>query len=1022
MDGAINLRNKDYISSPNVEPTIPRVNSKIFENTVIDNGKDHSRNILEFAEAKSFPQFVFTDPSKLYTRIVNDSNGGITPNPIVANLVMTYHRNYFPLHLTSVYDNSPKSFIDIFYYPNSNRVNNISFSNYEAYYFVIAYIVYVNDHESELVVEVEKSIVDWAKRRFTTDLRNILQGPSSNGLIPYNFLEIYHSLLSDSIFINNIIEYSKINRLSSIRDNLIDIEHNGDLAMRYNQYDKSLDEARKYTISISDMQFLNTRMENGNTIYDASTIEIGSINKNTTEENRITTIRIVQSGNEPSLIIPKQVEILFKNSSVIRIDELSISRSLYTTDLSTLPISYLVFPGIHTEPRTINNRLDRKALRIAGRFELIGDRFVFKPQSPFSSFVGPRTNVTEFSFLVDGFGIQSNPQLIDINRENLFQHPISTGRLSNTPIPDSISVMRSKLIDESAPEFINDEVDLLDFKRWLSLQQVIPIDLLTRINNISLSTSRDEYITIVKAIQDVNGFIEDKFAMKSLIPIRTLLTSQDRKLVSLVDSLLNRIGPDGQLTTVEDVKGIIADLSRAGSSIETILTTINNFKSNLSRVDEKLTFNVDKINGLVNGHKFLYDQSKGILRWIPYSGESDPLFTSMSGLDNDITLIQFFDPDSLASVNEYGHWIYSKIRHLLQRIQITPSKYPHYNSTSSNIDFIHPPSSPIIAEVDDLRLTMYGTSNIALRIGNSYSINFDSIPQSTTIEGWVITFDSDSNILTITSGAVTFEVNWETRDVEITSQSQVPMRFDDSIDLVIDESRFGEFQPILCINDALSNYWNPITIDKQLAINFSTVIDETTFNNPVIVNGEYRNVNSGEKTIVKTINEDVTNSYIVPEGISEGVTYYDVNENVIYTTESATKSYIEIEKWNGLTRTRYKAPIYAFGLIAPNFDDTESTLITTKITQPVDTRPILYFPFIYRSLSTNVMGNLSVIRSESIPIFTNSITSFDENIHQISTYNNLIGINGIEKIPFESERGYIRNASQSNLLFSISLL
>lgn len=420
--------NKKEMVKPVSQQLIPSVSDN--SQKIMDTMYGLSKELQEFKELLTTTyQCIFTDPSKLYNEIVNDSRGTLVKNNILDENVKKYFETKLIENLHAIYENSPAFFVDSFVVnkKGKNVVNNIAFRKYEKYIYLLSFIVYVNKNKDKILGYLnhdQEPIIKWAQYRMDVDLEWVLNGPVSNSAIDPNFVKEYELLISlNSEFGDAKSLISKLsllfNEISALRV---------DSHSRPNTFEKVLNNAGQYFIIVRDDPGLQTHHDDyGNLIFDAKYINLGDVknNKIVANYNHIV-VDMKKDTIPPSAINFKSLEQLFTVMNSISVQELSFAYNIFTSDLSKFHVLYLCFPGIQTIEHTIIGDIERGPLIIAGKFINNKERrrFEFIPNETMVTFDGTQTSVSNFTFY-----ITNNPN--KSNQSPIISNALTTGFYKN---------------------------------------------------------------------------------------------------------------------------------------------------------------------------------------------------------------------------------------------------------------------------------------------------------------------------------------------------------------------------------------------------------------------------------------------------------------------------------------------------------------------------------------------------------------------------------------------------------------
>lgn len=530
-----------------------------------------------------------TEPSEIYGKVISDSNGTLVDNIVVYREVEQLYRPTLLDNLTSIYDNSAKYFMKIV-----ENVNSIV--SYEKFIFLLTYIVYVYGHREDLRGRLENDavpIIDWVTRRYTSDLRQILNGPKSNIALAYDYELLYRILMDNSIIASHdIVSYKHTTRLDEIFSHLSTVE--SDARQRPNSYSKVVDEARQYTIQATEV--IDLKMIDRVLYFDLSRLSIGEVNLDK-KVNNVDKLEVTLSRgiNGSSHVVPAQFELLMRQFSILQLREFTFPTRLFKSKLDDGRIRYLVFPGVTTEQRTIHDLKSRGALRIGGRFVRIYDRepiYRFLPIVDKFSYVGIKTHVTSLEFYIED-AIPILPS-VDVKENRVYNRLESLFNNGGTNDLDGMNILVTKIIDESCPMELLSQQDLDDFLAWTRKLMFVPADIQTRIPLINLATPQETYMSIVRELRVINSFLDSHFELGENV---FGFTDEIRAKHAVMQS-----------TTAENAINMIMELRKHLTPIE------------MDRRNMDLHAEV---------RKFLYDETRKTLTWIRQSMTSSHDFSKL---------------------------------------------------------------------------------------------------------------------------------------------------------------------------------------------------------------------------------------------------------------------------------------------------------------------------------------------------------------------------------------------------------
>lgn len=542
-----------------------------------------------------------TDPETIYRKVLSDSNGTLIDNVVVFAEVDQLYRPTLLDNLSSIYDNSAKYFMKI--------VENVnSFVSYEKFIFLLTYIVYVYGHREDLRGRLENDsipIIDWVTRRYSSDLRQILNGPKGYIAMTYDYDLLYGVLMDNSVIAGqDIVSYKHTTRLDEIFSHLTSVE--SDVRRRPNSYSKAVDEARQYTIQASEV--IDLKMEDQNLYFDLSHLSIGEVNLEKQVNNvDILEVTLSRGLNGSSHVVPAQFEMLMRQFSVLQLREFSFPTRLFRSKLDDGRIRYIVFPGIITEQRTIHDLKSRGALRIGGRFVREYDResiYRFLPITDKFSYVGIKTHVTSLKFFIED-AIPILPS-VDVKENRVYNRLESLFADERKNDLDGMNILVTKIIDEACPSELLSQQDLDDFLAWTRKLMFIPADIQTKIALVNLATPQDTYMSIVRELKVINSFLDSHFELGDNV---YGFTDEVRAKHAVMQS-----------TTADIAIGMIMELRKHLTPIE------------LDRRNMDLHSEV---------RKFLYDETRKTLIWIRQSMTSSHDFSKL--LVHDLTIVNVND-------------------------------------------------------------------------------------------------------------------------------------------------------------------------------------------------------------------------------------------------------------------------------------------------------------------------------------------------------------------------------------------
>ena len=1070
MQGASNAFARGYQESQNIAPLASsRLNKDFFDESSLDPGIDFSRKNGLNREIIEFNQFSFSDTNLLYEELINDSNGQIQPDEIIRGLLSSKFPTVFAEHLTAIYKFSPKFFNLTFFLKKSeirngknidlpsSTPNDSAFHLYELYIFSIFYIVFIHDNQENIRGILNTSadpIIDWVDFRFSEDLRATLHGPDSIANQPSNFRDLYLLRLNPASPNIPTDSYLQISKLSEINSKISSIDRSSKLNTHFNSYDKALDLARNYSISISNLKYINLEIDDNHLLFDAEAIEIGAINRASSIENELEFFNINVDQNRQTLQTSqtnlKQLEHLFNNFSALKLIHLSFSPNFFASNLTSSPIAHLVFPGIHTETRAIIDNFDRNELRIPGHFVSKNNRFVFIPHINYVSFIGPRTEVANFKFYIDV--ATPTVQFINFNRSNLFQLQYLTGDApsNNDDFQNStILVNSSKIIDLSLPPEIVDQVDVIDFNKWLSIQPILPNSIKAQASIISPATQKQDYLTIVDSVILLNSIFTKKQIVTSPVSIDELLNLNIPQLSSIANSL------NGPLTTIDQIRDVLFQLTASNANPMSFVALL---RKHLALATEFIKFKSE--NGLIDGRPYAFDKSSGIFKWLRFSEADNPTYHKLVGKNNDITRFLFFDFFSSDFSPNDGIWIYSNMRNLLQRILPSPSSLTHFSNfspqflsspTASNISIfnlandqasanfatISPYQGSIIGEIMDssqdfkLLICLDHSLSNPIWVENLETGEISYSPG--TYGNWTLASTDEEISASNSELEITISANLSSGDISLESSLQnplVPSTLNSNFNPPIEISNFLEFAPLSSNLSLLDNYWNRDSIHLSILKNSTSnlPISSDTFNEKgedgislISIEGEFINDN------VIAIDDQEFN--IIGE-LEDGTDYFNVIDGFkqIFYSKSSTPTiyYFVFDKWSqneetgSFTRNRYSCPIIQLGEIPHELPNSP---ISFNFAENVNTSVIPYIPYEFKQFSQPIIPNSLAISGS--PNFSQAITSIDsfEISHSISKCGSYACLNRDEfKQPVQALNASIRNASIGDLLLNLTIL
>lgn len=314
-------------------------------------------------------------PEIIYKKIVDEART-LPYISLIEPTFSTVYSDTLLTNLTQMYINSPNFYVSVVR-------SDTNLTTYQKFIYLLVIIKYCSEHsEDNDFIKIDKqvsSLIEWCKLKKISDIDFYLDGPrnptnyvtSQNDVKTKNdkvllFGDIYNSLISISNTIDNISEYLQLTEQQAINQNTKQI--NETIITRKNPYDKLLNRAEAYTLSIdSSLNCEFQKDDKNNLLVSFNNIDLGNSNA---KKINLKLDEIINEQKEKEInpkITNRKLMNIMNNYSSISIKSLLISKQTYKTSLDIFDKLYVVFPGVTMEGR-FNQPYTTGTLQISGHF------------------------------------------------------------------------------------------------------------------------------------------------------------------------------------------------------------------------------------------------------------------------------------------------------------------------------------------------------------------------------------------------------------------------------------------------------------------------------------------------------------------------------------------------------------------------------------------------------------------------------------------------------------------------------
>lgn len=318
---------------------------------------------------------ILEKPEIIYKKVVDDART-LPYISIIEPELSTIYSNIILKNFTNLYIHSPRFYL---YIVQSSK-NSLDYQKFIYLLIIIKYCDVKKDDEAFLKLDSSIPIlVEWCKLKKLPDIDFYIQGPqcptnyvNSQSEVRSNsdkiliFSDIYSGLISTSNVVDNISNYLQVTEQQNINRNLVSIER--DLQHRPNAFDKLLNQAGSYTLSIDTAINCDFKEdENNNLIVNFSKVNLGNSN------SEVMNLKINEAEIDSKLLSPEprisntKLMNLMNNYTNFNVKNLLVSKQTYKTSLDAFDKLYLVFPGITMDGK-FNQVYTTGTLQISGHF------------------------------------------------------------------------------------------------------------------------------------------------------------------------------------------------------------------------------------------------------------------------------------------------------------------------------------------------------------------------------------------------------------------------------------------------------------------------------------------------------------------------------------------------------------------------------------------------------------------------------------------------------------------------------
>lgn len=383
-----------------------------------------------------YPQLSWVPPEKLYERIMNDSRNVIPRNAELANLVSDFYVTALVGNLNNIFAFAPRFFaVNFMPFGAEDGVDNNAFETYQTYLYLLSFIYFTDTYRDDPQVRELRDIqiiLNWISTRRDPSITYILSGPTENSdMSKSDFKKHYQLLISPSNDMSEIIQYNQLSTNQTMSADILSILNT--LKTMANVYDKTPDEARKFTVNIGSNTGVYIYVDDhGNLTFDCSYVNLGDpVDKGQLVNYSQLNSAITNNRVNPRTTTKKLAQIM-QNYSRLSVTTLKFAPSTYISDLTTFEQIYVVFRGIACGERNVYNISSHTWLHVAGKFGKDNHGwFVFTPTTPVLTYKSITADVKKFEVYLtsnpDGENfIVPNDFVIEVSSENIMNHPIYT--------------------------------------------------------------------------------------------------------------------------------------------------------------------------------------------------------------------------------------------------------------------------------------------------------------------------------------------------------------------------------------------------------------------------------------------------------------------------------------------------------------------------------------------------------------------------------------------------------------------